>query len=280
MRRILFLICIASLVVGCSSRLAYKNLDWIAQWYLDGYIELNDSQEAALQVQLDDILKWHREEELEQYRQQLIRLKDEVLDDPLTIKQWADHLSELKNHWTMIRFQASLKLVDLAKDIDSEQVDELFENLKEKNTKDREEYTALTPDERQEKLIENVEDAVLDRIGSLTEEQKEMVLLFVQSRYETRLEYISYAGQLQERARQTFSLQGQTEFQETLLNVLSEPEQFQSLNYKQKVEHNRVQLVKLLVSINGAMNAEQTEFFVNQLEDWINTIGDLQGKER
>jgi len=49
-------------LTGCSSKLAYNNLDWLIYWYMDDYVELNDSQEAIFDIKLEGWIDWHREE--------------------------------------------------------------------------------------------------------------------------------------------------------------------------------------------------------------------------
>lgn len=266
-------------LIGCSSRLAYNNLDWLAGWYLDDYVELTEAQENVFQLRLTEVLDWHRKEELEQYRQHLLRLKQDVSNQPLTPIQWATHLQDLRNHWTMIRFQVSLKLVDLATELKDAQVDDFFENLKEKNQKDREEFLEVSSEERAEAMIENVEDAVEDRIGSVYQEQALLINEFVSSRDETRLGYLDYTAQLQDRAKALVKNRSEPDFSEKLLKVISEPEQFQTEEYGQKVQANRDRLIAFLVKLNQSMTAKQTNTLMNNINELVETIESLQGKE-
>ena len=279
MGRFLMIGLLSFALAGCSSRLAYNNLDWLAGWYLDDYVELTKAQENVFQIHLDEVLQWHREEELQQYHQHLQRLKQDVITQPLSSKQWESHLVDLRNHWTMIRFQVSLKLVALASELSPDQIEEFFNNLSAKNQRDREEFLDLESGERQEKMIERVEDAVKDRIGRITPEQQTLVKEFVESRVETRLEYLAYTANLQGTAKALVSNGHQAHFSDKLLKVLSEPDQFQDEEYKQKVAHNRKLLISFLTKLNQSMSEKQTQYFVNHIDDLMETIEDLQRKE-
>jgi hypothetical protein len=279
MKQIITVCLTVTLMLGCSSRLAYNNLDWLASWYLDDYVELTEAQENVFQLRLTEVLDWHRKEELEQYRQHLLRLKQDVSNQPLSSIQWATYLQDLRNHWTMIRFQVSLKLVDLAIELKDAQVDDFFQNLKDKNQKDRAEFLELSSEERAEAMINNVEDAVEDRIGNITPEQKLLINDFVVGRDETRLGYLDYTAQLQDRAKELVKNRKAPSFSEKLLKVISEPEQFQRQEYRQKVQANRDKLIEFLVALNQSMTTKQTNTFISNINELVETIESLQGKE-
>lgn len=55
------------LLSGCSSQFAYNNLDWLAYWYIDDYIDFTAEQEVIVDQKLITWLDWHKQQELPRY---------------------------------------------------------------------------------------------------------------------------------------------------------------------------------------------------------------------
>ena len=67
---------ILCLVSGCSAtQFIYNRVDIVIRWYLDDYVALNRDQQAQFDERLDDLLSWHRQEELPSY----VTLLDDTL---------------------------------------------------------------------------------------------------------------------------------------------------------------------------------------------------------
>jgi len=78
-RSLKLLLClILCLVSGCSAtQFIYNRVDIVIRWYLDDYVTLSRDQQAQFDERLDDLLSWHRQEELPGYVS--------LLDDTLVI---------------------------------------------------------------------------------------------------------------------------------------------------------------------------------------------------
>jgi len=64
------------LVSGCSAtQFIYNRVDIVIRWYLDDYVSLSRDQQAQFDERLDDLLSWHRQEELPSY----VTLLDDTL---------------------------------------------------------------------------------------------------------------------------------------------------------------------------------------------------------
>ena len=80
------------LLVGCSTKFTYNNLDWLIHWYVDDYVELSDRQENLFDEHFANWLNWHRSEELAKYVKHLKSLKADVENERLTAESISDHL--------------------------------------------------------------------------------------------------------------------------------------------------------------------------------------------
>src|SRR3954471_5206943 len=67
MARIIGLLALAAGITACSTvKLAYNNLDDIAYWWMDSYVDFGDEQAARVRADLARLHRWHRQKELPQ----------------------------------------------------------------------------------------------------------------------------------------------------------------------------------------------------------------------
>lgn len=85
---------IAALLVGCTAKFTYNHLDWLIPWYVDGYVDLSREQRQVLQVELEPLLRWHREQELTRYVDLLDRIERDLLAPvtAATVQQWVEEI--------------------------------------------------------------------------------------------------------------------------------------------------------------------------------------------
>ena len=63
----------ATVLAGCSAnRFIYNRADTFVRWVVDDYVDLNRDQQAAFDTYLQQLLDWHRRDELPQYRQFIV----------------------------------------------------------------------------------------------------------------------------------------------------------------------------------------------------------------
>ena len=73
LRLIALMLCVATVLVGCSAnRFIYNRADTFVRWVVDDYVDLNRDQQAAFDTDLQQLLDWHRRDELPQYRQFIV----------------------------------------------------------------------------------------------------------------------------------------------------------------------------------------------------------------
>jgi Family of unknown function (DUF6279) len=75
----------ALLLSGCGSlvRLGYGQAPTLAYWWVDGYLDLDDTQSTRLRTELDQWFDWHRRQQLPDYAALLARAQREVTE-PIT----------------------------------------------------------------------------------------------------------------------------------------------------------------------------------------------------
>ena len=163
---------------GCSSKLAYNNLNWLIYWYMDDYVELNDQQEAIFDKRLEQWIDWHRSEEMPRYIAHLNAVRNDLNDDSLTESRLLSHYEKATAHWQRLRAEITPELANMAQKLSDEQVIRLFAAL-EKDNKESEssikEIDEKSPEEQAKQRIEDLREDMSSRIGALTDEQKAII---------------------------------------------------------------------------------------------------------
>lgn len=94
--RLLWLLCCALLMTGCSAvRLGYNHAPDLAYWWLDGYVDFKGDQSERAHEAIDDWFQWHRRVELPVYAGLLARAREQVAA-PATAEQACQWFEEAK----------------------------------------------------------------------------------------------------------------------------------------------------------------------------------------
>ena len=114
------LFALALLLSGCSVKFIYNQLDWVIPWYLDDYVTFNPAQELLLDQRLDQLLAWHRTDQLPQYANFLEQLAADSQNglDQLKINTAYQQVQLFANQ---LIDAASPALVELLSEIDEQQ---------------------------------------------------------------------------------------------------------------------------------------------------------------
>ncbi|MEG3768571.1 DUF6279 family lipoprotein [Alteromonas sp. 14N.309.X.WAT.G.H12] len=276
-----FVVILLGLLIGCSSKLAYNNIDWLVYWYMDDYIELTNQQEAIFDQQLVGWIDWHRSEELPKYIQHLQQIRRDVAENKLTETTITAHYQRLTAHWDRFRKEISPPLVDIAETLTDEQVIRLFAAL-EADNKEREEKIAerqaLPPQEQLDKRIEGMVEDMEARIGSLTTQQRQIVAKFAPQFTASSSLWLGYRRELQQQARRLFATRHtRDDFQDKLLALLLDPEHYRSEAFLAAWEHNRTLQARMAAAIAQTLTATQKEKLLTDIDELIDDLKGLSG---
>ena len=282
MKRLGFIVLIVCMLSACSSRLVYNNLDWLVLWYADDFVSLNAKQASQLETALQQVLSWHRKQALLKYRRQLINIRSDLQTNTLDAHKWLGHLVLFRKHWHEVRFQSMEKALPLLTQLKPTQSQELFENLNEKNLNDKEDYDALTVEERQQNKYKKIEDAIEDLTGDILPIQQDLLKQLLQQQVDTRLRYLDYSLSVQQSAHAALeAYQGEPtpETKQQLLILLTEPQLQRPADLQQDLDVNRKHLADFLAELTLTLTAHQREYFMAETKRWLDLIEDLQAEE-
>lgn len=279
--RTLILLFILLLQTGCSSKLAYDNIDWWVYWYIDDYIELNDQQEAQFDAYLQQWLSWHKTNELAQYKTHLDELKMQVVNDELDYDTIYVNFTRGRSHWERVRDEISPELALIAKGLSNDQVVTLFAALEKDNKEEDEELrenTALSNEERLESRIERIENNVKKRVGKLTGEQKQIIATYAEQFVSTYQEWLDYRRNIQNAARRLFVTRNTNEnFSRELIALMQNPDSYKTKTYIQSSEHNAKMMMTMLAELMSTLTQSQKNKLIKEIDELIATVEKFQG---
>jgi hypothetical protein len=272
----LILIVIALLCVqGCSSKFAYNNADWLANWYIDDYLDLSADQNRILEKELESVLVWHRQTQLPQYKLSLLNISNDLNNLPISETAWRQHFNRITGFWHTARNELSLRSSKLAPLLNQAQVDYLFKKLHEKNLSKLEDFNDQTIEEYRDQRYEKLSDTVKDYLGTLTKEQQEYVLEFTQNAIVTEQEWFDSKLSLQTAMKEAFKLNQSADLSKQLFLLMSNPDQFKPKSLIDVYDNNRQLLITMLHKLSASLTSSQVEHFQKSINDLVENLDDL-----
>jgi hypothetical protein len=267
-------VCLIILLQGCSSKFAYNNADWLSNWYIDDYLDLNDTQNRTLKKELVSALEWHRTTQLSQYKQQLLALSSDLDSLPISEGQWLIHFNNITTHWHRARNEVSLRSAKLAPLLDPTQVNYLFKKLHEKNQQKLDAFNDQTLEEYRESRFESMQEAIEDYLGSISEQQKQFALEFTGSAVITEQEWFDSKVALQGAMKAAF--EDDRELSDQLYVLMINPDKFKADSLLEAYNTNRTLLVSMLHKLSASLSVEQVIHFKEEIADLIALIESIE----
>ncbi len=151
-----------AVLVGCSAvQTGYNNAPVLVNWWLDGYLDFDETQSRAVRAGLDGLHAWHRREELPAYAD-LLRGAQQPASGPVTAAQVCVVLDQARVHMRRLGAQSAQILADLAPTLQPEQLRHLAREFEKSNRKWRAERLEGSPtellDRRMDRTISRYED--------------------------------------------------------------------------------------------------------------------------
>ena len=280
--KLIVLLLTIAFLQGCTSKMAYNNADWLASWYIDDYVDLSRDQNRNLEIELESVLKWHRETQLSQYRQQLVALSNDLNHLPISQHIWLTHFNQITDHWQLLRRELSTRAATLAPQLDQQQVNYLFAKLEENNKENLEDFNEKTLEEYRADRLERLLETLEDYLGSVNRQQKNDATIFVEQAKITEQEWFDSKVKLQAAMKKAFVSRIKAEqpvtLTEELFELMSNPDQFKSDIFLGAYAHNRQLLLNMLQSITTSLDEDQVSHLKSEINDLIQLIDDVSEK--
>jgi hypothetical protein len=273
--RLLFAcLCTVLILTGCTS-FAYKRLDWLIHWYIEGYVDLTSEQRKILRKKLATPLDWHREEELANYIDILNQIETDLDGDVTadTVRRWADEIFD-----AAARVQRSLLVVSLefGTQISDEQVEEFVVSLWERQ-EEMEEFSARSDAEYADDDYDSLVETLERFLGRLNKEQKAIL-----REASTKLVRFDKAWLDEGRAwlkKMENLLQREAGWQEAIMQAYDARASLRSAEYRAAFEHNMGLVTQAYAEVIGTTSEKQRKRASKELDDLRRMLTRLMGED-
>ncbi|WDE10604.1 DUF6279 family lipoprotein [Thalassomonas haliotis] len=276
MKRHGFLLLIALALAGCASQFVYNNVDWLIHWYLDDYIDLNTEQKKRFDGKMQLWLNWHKNTELARYQTQLTELKKAVNEAILTPELWLHHSQQAREHWFRFRDTLSPDLLELAMELNNEQVETLFSALAQQMQERQQKRAGQSREALNRNRAKELTARIKPWTGKLNREQKQRIRDYSRQ-YQPSFHVLSqYRRSWQARARELLLNRDSRDFKTLFLKLLTAPESFKSPELIQVSAANRQLRAQLMSDLHASLTAKQKKRLNRKLDDLIADLAELQ----
>lgn len=137
-------------LLGCGvARLGYRNGETVTYWWLNSYIDFDGAQKSWVREHIDELFRWHRRNELQDYVQAIARMQRRDLAT-ITADDLLRDYNEAKTHILLIADRAVPDLAELALSLTPEQIANIQKKFDKSNQKFRDDYLGGSDKEKQE----------------------------------------------------------------------------------------------------------------------------------
>jgi hypothetical protein len=166
---------LSAAVVACSAvKLAYNNLPEVSYWWLDSYLDFDDTQTPRVRDELEQLLAWHRHNELPKIVG-LLQQAQALAPDDLTPAQACDVIDEIRVRLLAIAERAEPAGAELALSLGEPQLRQLERKYAKVNADYRKEWLDQPAAKRHEKRYEQFLDRSEDFYGRLDTAQRDLL---------------------------------------------------------------------------------------------------------
>lgn len=166
---------VVALLAGCSAwRLGYGQGAELTYWWLERYIDFDETQEPRAREAIAEWFRWHRGTQLPEYAGLLAKAQAEIVEPvtPAQICRWTDTIQQRLDRG----FEHGLPaLAELTRALTPQQLAHL-ERKYARNIKEfRKDFLQADPEDRREAQIKRVVDRAETLYGRLNDAQRERI---------------------------------------------------------------------------------------------------------
>lgn len=280
--RKLLIITTLLILSGCTYKFAYRNLDWLAYWYIDDFILLTTEQKTIVDQKLAHWLAWHKQEELPRYLANLNELTTDISMQQLSIEKLTYHQEAITQHWVRMKAKLVPDLVLIAPLLDNQQISYLFKKLDKKNAKEREEIDvnlALSPKQQKNDAIKKYKKNLTRWLGKLTPEQETLAADMYRQLQPNDALWLEYRKKYQTELKTLFENPDRGDvFSEKLFQLLMEPDLFRGDELNQINAENSVNFKNFLLEVNTVATEKQRKKLIKEINKFARDADTLMQK--
>ena len=162
-------------LAACSAiKLGYGTLPELAYWWLDGYVDFDDTQGPLARQELARLHGWHREQELPKLGELLGRV-EQMAPGSITAPQACAVIGEVQVRMNAVAERAEPAILGLVATLSGEQLQHLERKYRRNNDSYRKDWITAGPEAQREKRYEQMLDRLETIYGELADAQRNVL---------------------------------------------------------------------------------------------------------
>jgi len=273
-----FVLALLITVAACSVKTIYNQLDYIIPSYVEGLVSLDSFLEEKVEQRTLVLINWHRNTQLHQYAEWLRSVQRDA-NNVITEEKILQHIATLDKFWKSLSSKLNQEMVKLLPLLNTEQRNELFSSVEDKNDEFREDYVDVKNKERVQQYTDRIKDSFETWLGDLTDEQEYAIKIAaakMQAPAALRLERRKIWQKSIKRIIDNEDSGGQKEASLSQFFEKFNSEDSHALDAIDKI--NRKILAQLTVQIINSMGKDQKVHFITTTDDYIRIFTELVEK--
>jgi len=159
------------LLQACSAiKLAYNNAPEFGYWWLDSYVDFNESQSLKVREELARLLLWHRTDELPKIAE-LLQKAQRLASADMTPAPVCALFADVRTRINATTTQAETAAVALAMSLTPDQIAHIEKKFAKNNVEWRGDWLQLSPAQRFDKRLKSNQERSEEFYGKLEDRQ-------------------------------------------------------------------------------------------------------------
>lgn len=263
---LLALLCLLT-VSGCARiDLAYRNLDVLVPWSLNGYLDMNREQKTWLDQQLKQQLAWHCQTQLPGYLEWLGGLRQLVVDDQVTDQALRERTEQAREAIGRVAEAITPSASELLRGMSDEQVQAMAQAFTDDIRERRADYVDTPLPKQIAERATRMEKRLKPWLGSLSAAQRQRVVSWSQALGDQNQQWIANRELWQQRLLTLVRERHAADFEPRLAQLLQHKESLWTPQYRTAFEHTEQQARSLIVDLLADSSAEQRQTLVQRLD--------------
>ena len=260
------LLVVAAILVGCTTRLAYNNLDLWLSFRIDDYINMTSEQEDRLDSDLSAALERHRAQQLPKIHRALDQLQADV-----QLPMNYGHMGSYYRLFTGLGQDSvavlAMPLANLLRDLDESQVNGLYNKMRERFAKLDAERAAKSPSQRLTQRTQRLTEFAQKWVGSLTPRQRQLIAELAGYQVEMTPVFVSLRDQYFKDFQQLMLQRRQPGFEAKLARLMRQMVSLEGPSYQSEVRFYLNRRFELLTRLNHTLSDSQRQRATGKLVD-------------
>lgn len=280
MRRLLLILLLASLA-GCgTTRFAYNRLDWIANWQIGRYVDLNDTQRVLFESHFAALWDWHRRHELPRYAADLDALASAIADGTLDRALLDENQRIVNAHVVRLYERALPNAALLLGTLDDDQLTAMRERLRKNAAREDARYRKLGLDGWHDEMTRDMLRGLRRWIGRATPAQRDRIRDWAEARMATPALWLDYRQAWTDDFFVLLDDRRDANFSARLRDRLEGRDGFRSEALNAAADADRESWLQLMLDLHASLEPRQRAHMVRELRRFAEDFETLAAQTR